>query len=115
MASIEAIEAMFDKKVTTLVEKMEGRMTKCETRQDATDKTLGAMQNNLERIEANIDSGSSGSQFVPQYIEVKNLCEFKDRWVNGMTRQHAEELIGKLKERLPESLKGKIGEIACEG
>ena len=115
MASIEQVSAHVDTKVNDLVEKMDSRVAKCEERQDGADKKMDAMQNQMDRFEHKIDHGCSQGGFVPQNIEVKNMCELKYRRSNGMTRPEAEKLVEDFKEELPESLRGKIGEIRMRG
>ena len=91
--------------------------------------TLSDHDKRLEKLEAASSAGAAGSgtsraetvearsagPFVPRFFSIENFCTYDDRRSKGVSRLEAEELMEKLKKKVPESLREKIGEIECFG
>ena len=119
-SALQAIGAVVDGKISAALMPVTNKL-------DTMDKRMDAQEDRLLNVEKQINEMKAGSQtmplaqasnagrFVPTHVEIKGICEWKDRKTNGINRDEAEILVAKLKEKLPQSMKPKVGELEIYG
>ena len=119
-AQTATIAATIDTKITTALTPVTEKLQRMDKRMDAQDDRLGKVEKQILDVKGGASAQSSGhpsleGRFVPAHVEIKGICEFKERKTKGISRDEAETLVARLIEKLPQSIKHKVGEIEVYG
>ena len=115
-SALQALKVMMDTSVQAGVAPIHKKLTEVET-------IVTSHSQRLDKLEAAAAPGTaSGSschtspgKFVPTHVEIKGFCEWKDRRTAGVTRDEAEALLVKLVDKLPATIRHKVGELEVYG
>ena len=99
-----------------IVDSLEKRINAIESRQEQLEHRVEELERKLGRVPGNTGATSNnGTQFVPEFVEIKGFCSWKERLDKGATRADANELMKLLMPLLPHDLQPRVRPFELRG
>ena len=99
-----------------IVDSLEKRINAIESRQEQLEHRVEELERKLGRVPGNTGATSNnGTQFVPEFVEIKGFCSWKERLDKGATRADASELMKLLMPLLPQELQPHVRPFELRG
>jgi len=94
-----------------------GEVKKMDSRVTILEGKYSALEDQVRRLEGQGTSGSyqGDGEFVPTRIDIKGICEYKDRKTKGCTYQEAEAFVEDVCNSVPSDLAACIGKPTVKG